>query len=204
LDANLIAKAFCLGLIIAAPVGPMSLLLIARTLRSGVCAGLPFGAGIAAADFTYAAIAAFGVTVISNALLTHVRVIQIVGAAVMIALGIKIALSKVPQQSAPLRSTRGAGAFLTAYFLTLANPPTILFFLSVFASLSWQGSVLQALVFALAVCLGSLCWWVFWIAVIAKMAPRLGPDVMAWINRVSGLLLIAFAVYAVVGARSSA
>src|SRR5258708_28395284 len=129
-------KSLGIGLAVAAPVGPMSLLFIHRTLERGQASGLVFGAGVAAADLTYAAIAAFGVTAISALLLTGTFWIKIVGSLLLLMLGVRVALAPArPDDNRANSAGSGARAFLIAYGLPMTNPPTFLFFAGIFASL---------------------------------------------------------------------
>jgi threonine/homoserine/homoserine lactone efflux protein len=195
MDLWLVGRSVLIGLAVAAPVGPMSLLCIQRTLAVGQSAGLVFGAGIAAGDLTYAAVAAFGVTAISAALLTGTLWIKLIGSLVLAYLGIRIARSRPDTAAKASPSSSGFHAFLTAYGLTITNPPTILFFASIFASIASLTSVAQSLAFSGGVFVGSMLWWVLLTALVAKAANRLKPPTMLWINRVSGLVLIGFAAY---------
>jgi putative LysE/RhtB family amino acid efflux pump len=195
MDAWLIGKSILIGLAIAAPVGPMSMLCIHRTLERGQPAGLVFGAGIAAADGTYAAVAAFGITAVSSALLAGTAWIRLLGALLLVYLGLRIALARPDARPATSVAASGIEAFATAYGLTITNPPTILYFASVFASFSPLSSMLQAAGFSAGVFAGSMMWWVVLTSVVARSAHALQPPVMIWINRGSGALLIVFACY---------
>jgi len=195
MDAWFFWKSLSIGLAVAAPVGPMSLLCIHRTLDNGQAAGLVFGAGVAAADLTYAAMAAFGVTAISSVLLAGTFWIKLVGSLLLLALGVRIALA-TPQADDRARSAdSGSRAFLTAYGLTMANPPTILFFAGIFASVASIASASQSLTFAAGVFAGSMLWWTILTTLVSKSAALFRPPVMLWINRISGVVLIGFAVY---------
>ena len=173
----------------------MSLLCIHRTLDHGQPAGLTFGAGIAAADLTYAAIAAFGVTTVSSLLLAGTYWIKLIGSLLLLVLGLAIALARPAADSRKTVSGSGLRAFVTAYGLTLANPPTILFFAGVFASVASLARPSQSVIFSTGVFAGSMLWWVILTTLVAKSAALMKPQVMAWINRVSGLVLIGFAAY---------
>src|SRR5258708_14222435 len=106
-------KSLGIGLAVAAPVGPMGLLLIHRTLERGQASGLVFGAGVAAADLTYAAVSAFGVTAISALLLTGTFWIQLVGSLLLLMLGVRVALAPARPDGNPGNSPRsGARSFL--------------------------------------------------------------------------------------------
>jgi threonine/homoserine/homoserine lactone efflux protein len=196
MDAWFFWKSLSIGLAVAAPVGPMSLLCIHRTLDHGQGAGLVFGAGVAAADLTYAAIAAFGVTVVSTALLAGTFWIKLVGSLLLLALGVRIALAAPQADDRPRSADSGARAFLTAYGLTMANPPTILFFAGIFASVASMVSTAQSAIFAAGVFAGSLLWWTILTTLVSRSAALFRPLVLLWINRISGAVLVAFAVYA--------
>ena len=195
MDAWFFGKSLSIGLAVAAPVGPMSLLCIHRTLDSGQGAGLVFGAGVAAADLTYAAIAAFGVTAVSAVLLASTFWIKLVGSVLLVALGARIALSVPCADNRAGSAQSGGQAFITAYGLTMANPPTILFFAGIFASVASIASATQSTTFAAGVFTGSMLWWVILTTLVSKYAAALRPPVLLWINRVSGAVLIAYAIY---------
>jgi len=195
MDAWFFWKSLSIGLAVAAPVGPMSLLCIHRTLDHGQGAGLVFGAGVAAADLTYAAIAAFGVTIVSTALLAGTFWIKLVGSLLLLALGVRIALAAPQADDRPRSADSGARAFLTAYGLTMANPPTILFFAGIFASVASMVSTAQSAIFAAGVFAGSMLWWTILTTLVSRSAALFRPLVLLWINRISGAVLVAFAVY---------
>ena len=195
MDVWLFWKSLSIGVAVAAPVGPMSLLCIHRTLDHGQPAGLTFGAGIAAADLTYAAIAAFGVTAVSSLLLAGSYWIKLIGSLLLFVLGVTIALTRPAADSRKPVSGSGLRAFFAAYGLTLANPPTILFFAGIFASVASLATASQPVIFSIGVFAGSMLWWIILTTLVAKSAALMKPPVMAWINRVSGLVLIGFAGY---------
>ncbi len=198
-DTGLLIKSTLIGIAVAAPVGPMSLLCMQRTLRGGHVPGLAFGAGIAAADFTYAVLGAFGLTALSSLLLAGGDWLRIGGALVLLYFAVRIL--RAPPQNAANEKTdaspwRGFGA---AYALTLANPPTILFFAGIFASLAPLSTFARATQFALGVFAGSMLWWLALTGLLAVTRARLAPPAMTWINRLAGLSLIGFALYALSG-----
>ena len=198
MDAWLFWKSLSIGLAVAAPVGPMSLLCIHRTLDQGQGAGLVFGAGIAAADLTYAAIAAFGVAAVSATLLAGTFWIKFIGSLLLVVLGARITLA-APQSDGQTRfAGSSARAFFTAYGLTIANPPTILFFAGIFASVASITSMAQSLTFATGLFAGSMLWWVILSMLVARSAALFQPAVLTWINRFSGGVLVAFAIYGLV------
>ena len=187
-------KSLGIGMAVAAPVGPMGLLCIHRTLDRGQLAGLVFGAGVAAGDLTYAAIAAFGLTAVTSLLVAGTFWIKLVGSLILIVFGLRVAFA-APDPGAAQRRLPGGQAFLAAYGLTLTNPPTILFFAGIFASVTTMATTSQSIQFAAGVFAGSMVWWLILTTIVSKSASLFHPPVLVWINRVSGAVLICFAAY---------
>jgi threonine/homoserine/homoserine lactone efflux protein len=196
IDPWLLFKSISAGIAVAAPVGPMSLLCMQRTLGGGRATGLAFGAGIAAADFTYACVGALGLTAVSSLLLAGGDGRRLAGALVLIYFALRILRAR--PEAATSKKFNGPlwRGFASASLLTLANPPTILFFAGLFASVAALSNFEQAAVFALGIFIGSMLWWLALTSLVAGSAAKLAPHVLAWINRLAGVTLIGFAVYA--------
>src|SRR4051794_20052783 len=154
------ALGFALGFAVAAPVGPMSLLCIRRTLAGGFAPGLLSGLGVATADALYGAVAAFGLAAITSILVGHQVALRLAGAAVLVYLGVDTLRAR-PARAPAVGGTRLAGMYVSTLALTLTNPTTILSFAALFASLGFgydrDPSTAPALV--LGVFLGSALWW---------------------------------------------
>jgi threonine/homoserine/homoserine lactone efflux protein len=207
-NLDLLLKGLVIGLAIAAPVGPIGLLCIRRSLAQGKLAGFVTGLGAAAADGAYGAIGAFGITAISALLVDQQRWLALAGGLFLIWLGIAgIRRSPASEAAAPTRNARDlAGYFFSTFALTLTNPATILSFAAVFAGLGLgaaaaggmtAGSIGAALIMIAGVFFGSAAWWLFLSGAIGWLRTRLGPGLMTWINRLSGLILVGFGLFAV-------
>src|SRR5438874_168970 len=130
-----LALGLAVGFLIAASPGPIFFLILRRTLAQGWRNGLASGLGVATGDATYAALAAFGVAVVTNVLIAQRRWIGLAGGIAIAALGIQALLRQAPTHTLP-RNDGGkklGGAYLSILGLTLTNPPTILSFTAVFA-----------------------------------------------------------------------
>ena len=195
----LFAKAAGLGLAIAAPVGPMSLLCMRRTLGRGWRAGLATGAGIAVGDGIYAAIAALGLTAVSGVLLAHPRALHLVAGMCLVGLGLRGLLTRPATAEAAPAMTSTLGALTGAALLTLANPPTIILFAAVFAGLA-PTTGFHPLVTVGGVFAGSLAWWSAVVAGISAFRRGFSPRARRWIDLGTGLLLAAFGVLELVRA----
>jgi threonine/homoserine/homoserine lactone efflux protein len=202
-----LARGLLLGFAIAAPVGPIGVLCIRRTLANGWLTGFLTGMGAATADGLYGGVAAFGLTAISGALMAQQGIIRVVGGALLCYLGVRALLAKPAAKTntattaAHPADRRGlAGAYLSTVGLTLTNPATILSFAAVFAGLGLvgaAGSVVGAPALLTAgVAFGSACWWLLLSGGVTLLRTRLAPGALRWVNWLSGLLLLGFGVVA--------
>src|SRR3712207_2953311 len=132
---GLFLEGIIIGLAIAAPVGPIGVLCIRRTLADGRTSGFVSGLGAATADAVYGAIAAFGLTLITDFLLGGASWLRLVGGAFLLYLGIKTFLARPAERAAEVRGGGLPGAYASTLFLTLTNPTTILSFVAIFAGL---------------------------------------------------------------------
>jgi threonine/homoserine/homoserine lactone efflux protein len=154
-------KGLVIGFSIAAPVGPIGILCIKRTLTLGRWVGLASGLGAATADAIYGFIAAFGLTFISNFLIQQQTWLRLIGGAFLCYLGIKTFISQPAVSSAPSSHLSILNAYGSTFFLTLTNPLTILSFAAIFAGLGLvnaNSDYLSASITVLGVFLGSACW----------------------------------------------
>ncbi|MCX7951420.1 MAG: LysE family translocator [Clostridiales bacterium] len=193
-------KGLILGLSVAAPVGPIGLLCIQRTLNKGRKSGFFSGLGAATADATYGLIAAFGLTVISNLLLKNQTLIRLIGGMFLIYLGGKTFLSTPANEAA--KSEEGKSIlddYLSTLFLTVTNPMTILSFLAIFAGLglSKTNSRLLSATMVLGVFLGSALWWLILSGSVNLLKHKISNKALKYINMVSGGIIIVFGVIAI-------
>ena len=202
MDPTFLARGLVVGFTIAAAVGPISLLTMRRTIAHGRVYGLMSGLGVASADASYGAVAAFGLTAITAVLVGARTALALVGGAFLVWLAIRTILARPGTSAAETESRPGlAAAFLSIYGLTMTNPMTILSFAGIFAGLGLSGrGGVEAALLTLGVFLGSSLWWVLLTAVVARLRGRITPRVLVWINRVSGSVLLVFGAIAILAA----
>jgi threonine/homoserine/homoserine lactone efflux protein len=189
-------KGLLFGFLLAATVGPMWLLCFRRTLERGALAGFVSGMGIAVADGLYGAVAAFGLTAISGFLLRHSFWLGLVGGVFLLYLGCKSLIAKTVHVQENQEKTSLLQAFLSTLGLTLANPPTILAFVAIFAGLGLVTSDYDtAALVVLGVFLGSASWWIVLAAGAGWLRGRIGPKLFRAVNIVSGLTILGFAFW---------
>jgi threonine/homoserine/homoserine lactone efflux protein len=190
-------KVVLLGFAIAAPVGPIGVLCIRRSLSDGHRAGLATGLGAATADGLYGCVAAFGLTAVSDFLVKQRFWLGLIGGLFLCYLGVRTFFTKTSEPIETPRRGTMAGAYLSTFALTVTNPMTILSFVAIFAGLGLVGSsnYLAASTLVAGVFLGSALWWLFLSGGCALFRNRIGPSVMEWVNRASGLIIFVLGIY---------
>jgi threonine/homoserine/homoserine lactone efflux protein len=200
----MILRGIAIGFSIAAPVGPIGVLCIRRSLAEGRLAGLVSGLGAATADAVYGSIAGFGLTVVTAFLIDQTISLRIIGGAFLLYLGVKtffaqpVRFDEDPSYS--MRKSTLRRDYLSTFFLTLTNPLTILSFAAIFAGLGIgmdeSSSYLSAGVLVLGVFLGSAFWWLLlsWIASLFRN--KLNSTTLTWVNRLSGGIIFIFGILA--------
>lgn len=197
-------RGLLIGFSIAAPVGPIGVLCIRRTLAEGRAAGFVSGLGAATADAFYGAIAAFGLTFVSSLLVREQVWLRLVGGLFLIHLGIRAFTSEpAPLRGDGARSLTLGSAYLTTLALTLTNPMTILSFAAIFAGLGVVAARDYATAGALVagVFSGSALWWLILSGAAGMVRTRLRPETLRWVNRAAGVVITAFGVVALLSLR---
>lgn len=194
-------KGIILGFSIAAPVGPIGVLCIRKTLQFSRSSGFFSGLGAASADAVYAIIAAFGLTLVSNFLLAGQFWLRLIGGLFLLYLGWKTFIAKPISQSKDVPHTTLLNDFVSTFFLTITNPMTILSFLAIFAGLGLsniQGDYTQSSALVLGVFLGSAIWWLILSEGVTLFRKKISQNVMTWINRIAGLIILGFGIGAMI------
>jgi threonine/homoserine/homoserine lactone efflux protein len=198
LELPVFVRGLVIGFSIAAPVGPIGVLCIRRTLADGRAIGLAVGLGAAVADAMYGAVAGFGLTAVSSLLVRQQDVLRAVGGLFLCYLGARTFLARPADQAARVGGRGILGAFVSTLGLTLANPATILSFVAVFAGFGIAAATgwRDAAVLVAGVFIGSAAWWLLLSGAVSALRTRLDQRALRWVNRVSGLVLLGFGVTA--------
>jgi threonine/homoserine/homoserine lactone efflux protein len=200
---NLFYKGILIGILIAAPVGPIGFLCIKRTLTCGRLYGFIAGIGAATADTIYGSIAGFGLTVVSNMLLHYQYWLRWSGGLFLCSLGVISFFSKPVTAPASIKGKSLLGVYSSTLLLTLANPLTILSFTAIFAGLGvghgvihlesrshWTMGLLVSGVF-----LGSVTWWLFLSLLVGGFRSKFDYRKLFWVNRISGIVITGFGLF---------
>jgi threonine/homoserine/homoserine lactone efflux protein len=199
MTTNYLIKGLIIGFSIAAPVGPIGVLTIKRTLTEGRISGFVTGLGAATADSVYGIIAGFGLTAISSFLLTQEFWIKLIGGSFLLFLGFKSFAAKPASKAANVNSKGLLNNFISTFFLTITSPATILSFLAIFAALGLGTTITyysSSMLLVLGIGLGSALWWFILSSIVSFFQSHLTPNKLIWINRLSGLIIITFGLLA--------
>ncbi len=195
LDFSLFVKGLIIGFSIAAPVGPIGVLCIRRTLAEGRISGFVSGMGAATADALYGCIAGFGVTYVSNFLIGQQFSFRLIGALFLGYLGARIFFSKPAEAPSKAEGKGLAGAYASTLLLTLTNPVTILAFAAIFVGLGLGnsgGNYTAGMLLVLGVFLGSAAWWLFLSTGVGLFRKWFNGPRLRWVNRLSGVIIAGF------------
>ena len=203
MDSSFFLRGLIIGFLIAAPVGPIGILCIRRTLAQGRLVGLLSGLGAATADAIYGAIAGFGLTLVTNLLVDQIFWLRLVGGVFLCYLGVKTLIAQ-PSEEAAVAKGKGLldgfwGAYLSTVLLTLTNPTTILSFVAVFAGLGLatvKANYLTAAFLVVGVFAGSALWWLLLSSGVSLLRSHFNPHRLRWLNRISGSILLVFGIIA--------
>lgn len=222
-DTRLVLTGLVIGVIVTAPVGPVNVLCIQRTLERGFWGGVAAGTGAVLGDGLIATAAAFGITAISNATADYRMTIQLVGGAIVLLFGVRLYFATprvaengsrwselraiaemIPNAFRPMmryqiwRIVPHAGVIPQSFFLTVSNPGAILGMFAIFGGLgSFLGglsSYFDAFTLVISVMGGSLLWWIGLSHLISRVRHRLDEQSLQRINQIAGGLLVVFGV----------
>ena len=189
-------KGIGVGMAVAAPVGPIGILCIRRTLNDGRLMGLATGLGAALADATYGMMVAGGLAA-TGLLLSYTGILQLGGGMLIAFLGclsvrVFFSVSRTREVDLNAKTSGWFGAFTTTFLLTLSNPTTILVFVGLVAGLgaSSGGGPFAPYWLVFGIFIGSSLWWLFLVHVALIVKNRLAPSIMRWLDLTSGIVLI--------------
>jgi threonine/homoserine/homoserine lactone efflux protein len=198
MDFSFFVKGFIIGFAIAAPVGPIGLLCIQRTIHYGRNSGLLTGLGASTADLCYSSIIAFGLTIVSGFLIQEQFWLKLIGGVFLLYLGIKIFKSKPSGDNEETDHKGLLSDYISTIFLTLINPITIFSFIAVFTGLGFvssRGDVTSAILMVIGVFLGSVLWWFALSEGVSLFRLKFNAKSLRIVNYISGAIIITFSLY---------
>ncbi|WP_318349604.1 LysE family translocator [Aquipluma nitroreducens] len=194
---TLIAKGILIGLLVSIPLGPIGVLVIQRTVNKSRMAGLLSGMGAALSDTVYAIIAGFSLTFVIDFIRAHEMMFQVVGAVVVLILGVHIFFSN-PVKDIRRNRLRGNTHFqdiISSFLVTFSNPLTVFVFLAVFTSSGVAVSLEQpyhSFFVILGILTGAFLWWFSLSGIVSLFRHKINLRILWWINKTAGAIIILF------------
>ncbi|WP_024993633.1 LysE family translocator [Phocaeicola paurosaccharolyticus] len=200
---DLLVKGLIVGVVVSAPLGPVGVLCIQRTLNKGRWYGFVTGLGASLSDISYALLTGYGMSFMDQFLTKNQILLQIIGSIMLFLFGVYTFRSNPVQSIRPLSSTPGSYLhnFITAFFVTLSNPLIIFLFIGLFARLSFvmPGSPVGfQLVGYIAIVLGALSWWFGITYFVNKVRTRFNLRGIWMLNRIIGVIVMVLSVAGVI------
>lgn len=185
-------KGLLIGLFMCAPVGPVGLLSVKRTLTQGRAAGLASVLGATTADLLYCCLAGFGITLVSNFLKEKHLWLELAGGLILVCLGIKIFFSEPDTQPTNNGPTNLLGDFTSTFALMLANPLPLVVFTATFTALGvpgWKGDFISTAILMAGVFAGSALWAPILVGVATLFRPQLNSRQLKLVNQIAGAIM---------------
>ena len=183
-----------MGLAVSAPLGPIGVMCIQRTINRGIKSGIFSGLGAASADLFYALIAGFGLSYIINFIEARQTIIQFIGALIVVLVSFKIFYSNPAVQLRNQRNKKGKPLeeAISIFVLTVSNPAVFFAFVAMFAGFnvidSTSGHVGTITAIA-GVFIGSMLWWYILSAVINHYRTKIRLKNLWWLNKIMGIIV---------------
>lgn len=199
MEIEILLKCFLIGILVSAPMGPIGMLCIQRTISRGMAHGLISGAGAVLSDLIYALLTGFGMSIVIDWIEGNRFILQLVGSVLMILFGI-IVVRTHPKKL--LRNRSGTTnsyvkEFTTAFFLTFANALIIFYFIALFARFNFPDPRFPLWLDALGylfIILGAMAWWTTITFIISHLRKQFNVRMVMIINRVIGSLIICVSI----------
>lgn len=200
---DILVKGLIIGVVVSAPLGPVGVLCIQRTLNKGRWYGFVTGLGACMSDIIYALITGYGMSFMDDFLMKHQILLQIVGSIMLFIFGVYTFRCNPVQSIRPAPSTPGTYLhnFVTAFFVTLSNPLIIFLFIGLFARFSFvmPDSPLELqLTGYLAIVLGAWAWWFGITYFVNKVRTRFNVRGIWILNRIIGVVVMLASVISIV------
>ena len=200
---DILVKGFVIGIVVSAPLGPVGVLCIQRTLNKGRWYGFVTGLGASLSDIAYALLTGYGMSFVFDYINKNIFYLQLLGSIMLLAFGIYTFRSNPVQSIRTVSANKGSyfHNFITAFAVTLSNPLIIFLFIGLFARFAFvQPGVLvfEEITGYLAIALGALAWWFGITFFVNKVRTRFNLRGIWILNRVIGSIVMAVSVFGLI------
>ncbi|MBP5258329.1 MAG: LysE family translocator [Prevotella sp.] len=204
---TLIFKGILIGILASAPMGPVGILCVQRTINKGRWYGMVTGLGAALSDIIYAAITGFGMSFVMDFVTNEENksYLQIVGSVILLIFGI-FTWRTDPTKNMHERAKKNKGTLtsngVTAFLVTLSNPLIIFLFMACFAQLAFvlpDRPWWEVLIGFVSIFIGALMWWFGLTWLLDKVRGKFDRSSIVLINRVIGCVVIIVSLIILIG-----
>lgn len=197
---DLLIKGFIIGIVVSAPMGPVGVLCIQRTLNKGRWYGFVTGLGASISDILYALLTGYGMSFIFDFINANIFYLQLLGSIMLLAFGFYTFRCNPMQSIRPVSNNKGTYLhnFITALFVTLSNPLIIFLFIGLFARFAFvlpEIPIAEQLTGYVALFLGALTWWFGITYFVNKVRTHFNLRGIWMINRIIGVIVIVVALF---------
>jgi len=201
MDVGNIVDGVIIGVSASIPLGPIGVLVVQRTLNKGHLSGFVSGLGAALSDTIYAIIAGFSLSFIVGFIEAQLLWIQIIGAIILISLGLKIFMTNpaIQLRKQKKKSTSLIQDFFSTFALTVANPLAVFLFMAFFAGFRVVGAektAIDNLLLIAGVFAGAATWWLILSSLVNLFRSKINLRRLFWINKIAGSTIIILVVLA--------
>jgi len=194
-----LVKGFIIGVIVSAPLGPVGVLCIQRTLNKGRAYGFVTGLGAALSDIIYALFTGYGMSFVFDFIQANIFYLQLIGSVMLLVFGIYTFRSNPVHSIRPVSSNKGTLVhnFVTAFFVTLSNPLIIFLFIGFFARFAFvlpEIPIYEQTLGYLAIVAGAIAWWFSITFFVSKIRNQFNLRGIWILNRVIGVVVILMSI----------
>lgn len=196
-----LVEGISIGFISSIPLGPIGILCIQRTLSKGRWSGFASGAGAASSDCLYALVACFSVSMVMDFVQKYEYTLMIVGAIVLIGLGVKMMRNKPHKQMRRQREGKQRNLwqdFASTFALTITNPLALFVFMGAFSLMGVSATRAERMLTVGGVLVGALCWWLLITLMVGLFRRKLTLRRLLYINRIAGALIVVLVIVAAI------
>ncbi len=203
MSLSFILSAIVIGLLASIPLGPIGVLCIQRTLNKGRLSGFISGLGAAMSDTIYAIIAGFSLSFIIGFIETQILYIQIIGAVILIGMGLRIFYTNpaVQLRKQKKRNRSLAQDFFSTFLLTVSNPLAVFLLMALFTAfrvVQTDHSGLEQVILVLGIFTGASLWWFTLSGLVSMFRRKINLRRLFWINKIAGGSIVVLVVIAFV------
>ncbi len=200
---DILYKGIIIGIVVSAPLGPVGVLCIQRTLNKGRWYGFVTGIGATFSDLLYALLTGYGMSFVADFLSKHILYLQIFGSILLMIFGIYTFRSNPTKSIRPTSPNKGTYLhnLLTAFMLTLSNPLIIFLFIGLFARfgfLSNNINIFENMTGYAGIAIGAVLWWFLITFAVNKVRKHFDVRGIWIINRIIGAIVVIVSIVALI------